>query len=245
MLRSALLPVIDLVYPPRCPACGEALAAQDGLCGTCWAALERPEGACCADCSRPLATSPIADDHWAVGSICAACMAEPPQHDGIAAATLYCPIARKLVLSFKYGRRLGLCSLMARMMASAMPQLEGEWLVVPVPLHWSRIWRRGYNQSALLARAIAQHKGQALSIDALVRRKRTRPLGGLGKAARSQTLRGAIAINKRASERISGRNILLVDDVLTSGATTNACVSTLKRSGANKVVIVCFARVIN
>lgn len=238
MLRGALLPLVDLIYPPRCPACGDPLAAQDGLCVTCWNALARPEGPLCSACARPLK-----DDIAGENALCAVCMADPPQHDGIAAAALYCPIARKLVLNFKYGRRLGLSSMMARMIVANLPELEGEWLVMPVPLHWSRLWRRGYNQSALLAARVARSRGYSLLVDGLTRRKMTPPLGGLGKAARARTMRGAITINKRRPHAVRGANVLLVDDVLTSGATTNACVAVLKRAGAKNVMIACFARV--
>jgi predicted amidophosphoribosyltransferase len=113
-----------------------------------------------------------------------------------------------------------------------------------VPLHPFRLWRRGFNQSGLLAREIARLRGATLLVDGLVRRKRTPVLGGLGKAARARALSGAIASNPKRAARLKGARIVLVDDVMTSGATTNACVSALKRAGARKVIVACFARVL-
>ena len=178
-------------------------------------------------------------------SHCAPCMAAPPRHDGIAAGTLYNDTSRRLVLAFKHGKRIALAPMLARLIAARLPALEGEWLLVPVPLHRARLWRRGFNQAVLLARDLAkQTEGEAL-VDGLVRRKPTPILGGLGRKARARALAGAIAVNPARRERLKGAQVLLVDDVLTSGATSEACVSALKRAGASKVVIACFARVLD
>jgi ComF family protein len=149
------------------------------------------------------------------------------------------------VLAFKHGRRIALAPLLARLVAARLPQLDGEWLAVPVPLHRLRLWRRGFNQSALLAREIARLSGAQVLVDALVRRKATPVLGGLGRKARARALSGAIAANPRRADRLKGARVLLVDDVMTSGATSHACVSALKRAGAEKVVVACFARVLD
>ncbi|MEO6041847.1 MAG: ComF family protein [Croceibacterium sp.] len=238
-IAEALAPLVDLVYPPRCPSCGEGLAAQNGLCAECWAGLAIPGEPACALCQRPLHAE------TGEGAICAPCLADRPVHDGIAAGTLYTDTSRKLVLAFKHGRRIALAPMLARLAAARLPELDGEWLVVPVPLHRWRLWSRGFNQSALLAREIARLKGQALLVDALVRRKRTPPLGGLGRTARARALSGAIAVNQRHRQRLHGVNVILVDDVLTSGATSDACVRALKRAGAAQVRIACVARVLD
>jgi len=128
---------------------------------------------------------------------------------------------------------------------SRLPEMDGEWLTVPVPLHPFRLWRRGFNQSALLAREIARLRGASLVVDGLVRRKRTPVLGGLGKAARARALSGAIAVRPRCRPLLREAKVVLVDDVMTSGATSDACVGALKRSGAEKVVVACFARVLD
>jgi len=172
-------------------------------------------------------------------------MVRPPKHDGIAAGTLYTDSARKLVLSFKHGGKIALAPMLARLIIARLPELEGEWLAVPVPLHRFRLWKRGFNQSALLAREISKMTSATLLVDGLVRTRATPALGGLGKAKRAETLKGAITINARRRHLLQGTNILLVDDVLTSGATSNACVSALKQAGADKVVIACFSRVLD
>jgi ComF family protein len=239
-LAAALAPLVDLVYPPRCPSCGLAIAAQDGLCAQCWSELVIPGEPACARCQRPFGGASVGE-----GAICAPCLAEPPRHDGIAAATLYNDASRKLVLAFKHGRRIALAPMLARLIAARLPPIEGEWLAVPVPLHPLRLWQRGFNQSALLAREIARLRGATLLVDGLVRRKRTPVLGGLGKAARARALAGAIAVRPRCRPRLKGARVVLVDDVMTSGATANACVGALKRAGAANVVVACFARVLD
>jgi len=137
-----LAPLVDLVFPPRCPLCGDALARQDGLCGACWANLVIPGSPACARCQRPLVDPLALAWDSETGLVCAPCMAEPPRHAGIHAATLYTESSRRLVLSLKHGKRLALADLLARLMVARIPALEGEWLVVPVPLHRWRIWRR-------------------------------------------------------------------------------------------------------
>lgn len=239
MLAQALSPVIDAVFPPRCPLCGAGIAAQQGLCAPCFSEIEVPGPPCCASCQFPF------DIERPEGSICGVCLQTPPKHDGIAAATLYGEGSRKLILALKHGGRIALAPMMARMIARQADALDSDWLVVPVPLHRRRIWRRGYNQAALLARALAEAKNAQLLVDGLLRTKSTPMLGGLGRTARRRTLSGAIRVNPKRLPQIGGRKILLVDDVLTSGATSDACVSALKRAGAQTVMIGCFARVID
>jgi len=238
-LSHALAPVIDLIFPPRCPLCGEGLSMQSGLCSACWSELSIPGEPACALCQRPFGEGVSAS------SICAPCMAQPPRHDGIAAGTLYTDASRRLVLAFKHGGRIALAPMMARLMASRLHVVDETWLTVPVPLHRWRLWRRGFNQAAVLAREVAKLRGATLAVDMLQRRKATPSLGGLGRKARARTLSGAISVKRTGSDKLKGANVVLVDDVLTSGATTNACVSALKRAGAARVVICCFARVLD
>lgn len=239
-LHPLLVPVADLIFPPRCPLCGEALAAQSGLCAGCWGELAIPGDPSCAKCQRPFG------EGGSAGAICAPCLADPPRHDGIAAGTLYNAASRKLILALKHGNRIALAPLLARLMLGQVPeQIGADWLVVPVPLHRWRLWRRGFNQAALLGRELAKARGSTLVVDGLIRRKRTPTLGGMGKTARARALSGAIAANPRRIGVIKGAKVLLVDDVLTSGATTNACIAALKRAGAEQVVVACFARVLD
>ena len=238
-LAASLAPLVDFVYPPRCPACGGGVAEQGGLCAACWEGLVIPGEPSCAACQRP-----FGDSGPQAGAICAPCLANPPRHDGIAAGTLYTDVSRQLVLAFKHGRRLALAPMLARLMAARLPVTDPEQVIVPVPLHRWRLWRRGFNQAGLLARELQALGHGRLCVDALVRAKPTPTLGGLGRKARARALSGSILLNSRRRSAVEGRDILLVDDVLTSGATSDSCVRALKRGGASSVTIACFARVL-
>lgn len=238
-LLQALSPLVDLVFPPRCPLCGDAIEAQTGLCPACWTTLAIPGEPACTACGRPFG------DMMPEGGTCAPCLADPPRHAGIAAATLYNDPSRKLVLALKHGNRIALAPMMASLMMAKLSFVDADWLLVPVPLHRWRLWKRGYNQAAELARQIARRTGARLVVDGLDRRRRTPSLGGLGKLARKRALSGAITVRAARKGRLKGAKIVLVDDVLTSGATSDACVSALRRAGADRVVIACFARVLD
>ncbi len=237
-IAQGLRPVIDLVYPPRCPLCGDAIAAQGGLCVDCWSELEVPGDPACSSCQRPMGSVEAAR-----AGDCFACHDNPPLHSGIIAATLYDDASSKLVMAFKHGGKIALAPLLARLMSAKMPDFGSKPpLLIPVPLHRLRLWQRGFNQSALLARELAKAGKGELLVDGLRRSKRTPSLGGLGSEERRRALDGAIAIRAGAAARVAGREVVLVDDVLTSGATSDACVRALVGAGASSVRIACFAR---
>jgi len=146
-LAAALEPVLDFVFPPRCPSCGAGVGRHGGLCAECWAGLAIPAEPWCAACQRPFGGHGPAE----AGAICAPCLAHSPRHAGIFAATLYTPVSRKLVLAFKHGRRIAMAPMLARLIAARLPADGAERLIAPVPLHRWRLWSRGYNQAALLA----------------------------------------------------------------------------------------------
>jgi ComF family protein len=222
--------ILDFALPPRCPGCGIVVQGDDELCVDCWRSLDFLTGSGCVSCGVPIAPG-IA--------ICGPCLAQPPQHDGAASAVIYGKVARQIILRLKHGRRIGLSRLVAHLMSRHIP--EGDWLIVPVPLHRWRIWSRGFNQSALIARHLADQSGLPMSPDALDRYKRTPVLGGLSAKGRRDVLRSAFGARNQV---VTGRRILLIDDVYTSGATTNACARALKRSGAVEVRVLCWARVV-
>jgi ComF family protein len=228
---------IDFALPPRCPACGAIVSGDGSFCEPCWSKLDFLAGPACAACGLPFEANQ-GDD-----ALCAACLAEPPPHDGVRAAVAYGPVARAVVLKLKHGGRIGMGRVIGRYLARAALS-EPDALLVPVPLHRWRIWRRGFNQSALLAREVARRTGLELQADLIERRKRTPMLGGLGKVARARALRGAFAVPSGKRAMLKGRTVLLVDDVYTSGATAGACAKVLKRAGAARVVVLCWARVL-
>jgi len=236
VLSRAIGPLVDFVYPPRCPLCGEGIASGPGLCAQCWSELELPGEPACTSCQTPLASA-------AQESVCGACRAFPPDHAGISAAAMYNEGARQLVLRFKHGKRIGLAQLMGRLIAGRLANAPADALLVPVPLHRTRLWMRGFNQAALLAHAVARHTGHAVMVDALKRTRATPMLGGLGRAERAKMMRASIAATRKGAVAVRGRDVILVDDVLTSGATSAACTRALLDAGARSVRIACFARV--
>lgn len=178
----------------------------------------------------------------AAHAVCAPCLAKPPDHDGAFAAVAYGDIARNIVLKLKHGRHIGLAKLIARLMERRLPDEPG--IVMPVPLHRWRILRRGFNQSALVARHLAKVSGLPLQLDTLKRRRSTPLLRGADAGARARIVRGAFSIAPEAKSGLKGQTVFLIDDVYTSGATANACARALKRNGAARVIVLCWARVL-
>ena len=216
-LKEGLRPIMDLVYPPRCPSCGASTANHGALCLDCWSELEFPG-------SEVSAT-------------------DEDGHSGIIAATVYNDMSRSLILNFKHGGKLALAPLLGKMIASRIHNEEGVTpLIIPVPLHRTRIWERGFNQAAMLAREIVRAGKGELLVDGLLRQKRTQSLGNLSSQKRREIVRGAIVARPKAQSTIKGRTVILVDDVLTSGATSDACVEALLAAGASELKIACFAK---
>jgi ComF family protein len=236
--RSAGRTLLDFALPPRCPACGTIVSDPHRFCVDCWAGLGFLGEPCCARCGLPFAYGD------ADGAECGRCLAEPPPFDRLRAAVAYDATARKVVLKLKYSGRPGVAETLANLIARHLQPEDGEALLVPVPLHRWRLWRRGYNQSALLAAALTRRSGVATAPDLLRRTRHTRPLRGLGRRERAETVRGAFALAPSAADRVRGRRIILVDDVFTSGATASACARVLKNAGALRIEVLCWARVV-
>ena len=231
--------LLGVVYPPACIACGAAIAVPHGLCARCWAGLrfiERPY------CER-LGT-PFAADHG-LALVSPAAIADPPVYARARAVARYEETARLLVHRLKYSDRLDTARALGAMMARAGREIAPECdLVVPVPLHRARLWRRRFNQSMELARPVAEAHGLPLAADLLLRVKRTAPQIGLSRNQRGLNLQGAFQVPPEARHRLKDRRILLVDDVVTTGATANAASRALLRAGAAAVDVLAFARVV-
>jgi ComF family protein len=234
--RLALARMLDFALPPRCPGCGAIVADPHRFCLDCWHALTFLGEPCCGRCGLPF-------DYAGEGE-CGRCLAEPPPFDRLRAAVAYGEVSRQVALRLKYSGRPGLAGTLAHFMRRHLDSGTDETLLVPVPLHRWRIWRRGYNQAALIASALARRSGLAAELDLLRRTRATPPLRGLGRRERALAVSGAFALAPGAKARLSGRRIVLVDDVYTSGATASACAKVLKRAGAGPVEILCWARVV-
>jgi ComF family protein len=237
--RGALRGVLDFALPPRCPSCGAITGDPHRFCLACWQQLTFLGDPCCARCGLPFEYG--ADTQ----SECGRCLAVPPSFDRLRAAVAYGDIARKVALKLKYSGRPGVAETLARLMARHLPNADPAAILVPVPLHRWRIWKRGYNQSALIASALSQASGIPAALAPLARVKPTPPLRGLGRRERALTVRGAFKVTEQGRGAIAGRNVILVDDVFTSGATAESCARALKRGGAASVTILCWARVLS
>jgi len=238
-LRSFMRHALDLALPPLCPSCRTPLADGAGLCPDCWSKLSFIAPPFCARLGIPFTYDP------GPGLLSMEAIANPPAYDRARAAVRYDDIARALVLSFKYGDRLDLAPMLGRWMMRAGEELTRDAdALVPVPLHWRRLWSRRFNQSAALAGAIAQACGVPVLYDALKRVRATPQQVGLSKPQRAENVQGAFRVPAERKAQVAGRRLLLVDDVLTSGATADTCARALLRAGAAHVDVLVFARVV-
>ena len=238
ILRSAAAHLVDFALPPRCPGCGAITGEMHRFCLQCWQSIEWLADPGCARCGLPFAFPQEA------GAQCASCLADPPRFDRLRAAVAYGEVARRVALKLKYGGKPGVADTLASFMQRQMHVFGEPLLLVPVPLHRWRIWRRGYNQAALIASALARRTGHPAELDVLRRVKHTPQLRGMGRSERMRAMRGAFAVREGSHARLQGRNVVLIDDVYTSGATANACAAALRRAGADAVNILCWARVV-
>jgi predicted amidophosphoribosyltransferase len=239
-LQSAL----RLIYPAQCMACGTVVAQEDALCPACWRDTPFIAGTVCDACGLPLPGAEGADPAGAPVH-CDDCLrlARPWQRGR--AALLYAGTARRLVLGLKHADRLDLARACGGWLAAAVaPILRPGVLIAPVPLHWTRLLRRRYNQSAVLAQVLAARTGAEVCPDLLVRLRRTGTQDGRDLGARHANLDGALALHPRRGARAEGRDVLLVDDVMTSGATLAAAADACLAGGARTVDVVVLVRVL-
>ena len=225
--------VADVVLPPRCPGCGEIVDGDDRFCAACFGDLQALGPPQCACCGLPL---PHDGD---AAALCGACLADPPPFARARAPFAYGGPARQLVLALKHGRRLHLARMMARAMLRAAGDLPDDAIIVPVPSHRWRLWQRGFNQAATIAYHLARQSGRPLTVDAVDRIKPTPTTKGLGRRARQKNVAGAFRVAR--PEQIRGRTVVMVDDVMTTGATVSACAAKLIKAGARQVEVLTYA----
>jgi ComF family protein len=231
--------IADLVLPPGCIACRAAVSDPGALCAACWRRLEFITPPLCERLGTPLP--------YETGSfISPAALAAPPPYQRARAAVLFGEVARDLVHALKYADRTELAGPLGGLMARAGAELLDEAdALVPVPLHPFRLWRRRFNQSAALAHAIGHCSGVPVRTSWLERRRTTRSQVGLDRAARAANVAGAFTVPEAMAGEVRGRRIVVIDDVLTTGATIDACVKALSRAGASAVDVLVFARVVD
>ncbi len=231
---------LDLLLPPTCILCSAQVDAPGLLCGACFGELSVIGAPYCTCCGVPFELA----WHAAEGGLCQGCIDTPPAFEHARAALTYDNASRRLVLPFKHGDRIEFAAVLARFMVQAGAELlRRADIIVPVPLHRRRLFVRRYNQAALLAQTLGRMTGRPVMVDALARVAATRTLDGKSAAERRDEVAGAFAVRPRRANLLQGRRVLLIDDVMTSGATAGACSEELLAAGVTAVDVLVAVRV--
>lgn len=233
--------LIEVVYPPQCILCEARTAIDFSLCGKCWGQTPFIDGLMCDACGCPLPGGDVSEQEGDLH--CDACIAATRPWSHGRAVMEYGDLGRKIVLSLKYGDRTELAKAAAPWLARAgRPFLSSDAVLVPIPLHWTRLFWRKYNQSALLARELAKQTGNQFEPDALVRTQKTNPLKNHSYEARMEEIAGKISPHPQSGACLLGKKVVLVDDVMTSGATFTAATNACFAAGAKEVCVLALAR---
>ncbi|HEX8829161.1 MAG TPA: ComF family protein [Xanthobacteraceae bacterium] len=236
-VRTALRAALDLALPPLCAACREPVDGR-GLCPACWSKLSFITRPYCERLGIPFVYDP------GPGILSMEAIASPPAYHRARAAVRFDEISRGLVHALKYADRLDLAPMMGRFIVHAGREVLAEAdALVPVPLHWRRLWARRFNQSAMLAAAISTQTGVLVAANALRRVKPTAQQFGLSRTERAANVQGAFRVPPDGKAAVTHRRLVLIDDVLTTGATVDGCARALLRAGAANVDVLVFARV--
>ena len=233
--------LLHAIYPPQCVMCDQMTEGDFGLCGSCWAETPFIDGMCCDACGAPLPGHGAPDP----SILCDDCMKIARPWSKGRSALVYRDNARRFVLALKHGDRTDLAQAAGPWLARRSDSLvKDDTVIVPVPLHRFRLIRRRYNQAALIAAALSKQIDRPLLPDGLIRVRRTKPLEGHSRDQRFAALDQAIEPNPRTSEQLVGKSVLLVDDVMTSGATFAASTEACYAAGAREVCVLALARVV-
>ena len=225
--------ILDFALPPRCAGCGVVVQDVHTFCAECWGQIDFLGETGCGVCGLPLEATEA--------TTCGICLAKPPRIARTRAAVAYGDLSRGLAIRLKYGRKVAVARTMARYMGPLVAN-GGDPVLIPVPLHRFRLWMRGFNQSALVARELSRRLELRTEPLALKRVKRTPALRGMSPMQRRKTVSGAFMVRDKAA--VEGKTVILIDDVLTTGSTAEACARTLQRAGAARVELITWARVV-
>lgn len=237
-LKNIGVRFLNAVLPPLCLGCDAPAGGQASLCPECWKKIQFISAPFCHCCGAPF-DIPVED-----GTLCGACLANRPVFESARAAMIYDEASRKIALGFKHGDRTHAAKALAVWMHRAAGEsLDQADAIIPVPLHRWRLFKRRYNQSALLAQELAALSGKMFLPDALWRTRDTESQGHMKRKERQENVRGAFAVAPSALAKIKGKKITLIDDVMTTGATVEECAKTLLKSGAAQVDVLTLARV--
>jgi ComF family protein len=233
---------LDALLPPRCLVCGATVGSAGALCAGCWSRMTVLGPPCCTCCGFPFEYGQAEGGGEA---LCGACLRERPPYARARAALRYDDASRGLIIAFKHADRTDAAPALGRWLAQAGAELlQDADLIAPVPLHRWRLFRRRYNQAGLLATHVARAAGKPLCADLLTRKRATPSQGRMGAAQRRENVAGAFIVTPRHRLALTGRHVLLIDDVLTTGATAGACARTLLAGGAAAVDLLTLARVV-
>lgn len=239
-LKATARAGLNAVLPPLCLSCETLTESAHGFCAECWKGLHFITPPYCACCGLPFEFTVVMPD----GALCGECMIERPRFSEARAALSYDNESRAVILPFKSHDRTDFAPAFARLMAQAgAALLEKAEVIVPVPLHPTRLFARRYNQAALLTLALSKISGKPARLQGLIRKKHTPSQGTLHRSERQRNVAGAFAVPENEKPHLVGRNVLLIDDVLTTGATASACASVLLIAGAKEVNVLALARV--
>lgn len=239
MMRGVGALLLNTVFPPACPSCHAPVDTMHNLCTECFSRLRMIAQPLCESCGIPFAV-PVAE-----GSQCPECLVQPPAFTRARSVMVYDAVSTPLISALKfYDQWAGLVRYEAMLCATGAGLLQTADLLVPVPLHWRRLWWRKYNQSALLAYGVSRRMGLPCIPDLLYRTRYTPPQMRLKRSERAANVKNLFAVSERYREQIRDRHLVVIDDVITTGSTAEACAKTLRDAGAREVSVLTLARTV-